>query len=89
MTQTADAELKGDICIGLMQDVVVGKPRDGDDRVVWLLDHQRFDKALSVLETDKGLKKSTHAQVPIPIQPQHLTSVSTAFILSMLQVGHS
>ena len=41
----------------------MGKPRDGDDRVAWLLDHQRFDKALSVLETDRGLKKSTHAQV--------------------------
>lgn len=47
----------------MLQDVVVGKPRDGDDRVAWLLDHQRFDKALSVLETDRGLKKSTHAQV--------------------------
>ena len=46
-----------------VQDVVVGKPRDGDDRVAWLLDHQRFNKALSVLETDRGLKKSTHAQV--------------------------
>jgi hypothetical protein len=57
------------MCICLLQDVVVGKPRDGDDRVAWLLDHQRFDKALSVLETDKGLKKSTHAQVLVPAQP--------------------
>jgi len=47
----------------VLQDVVVGKPRDGDDRVAWLLDHQRFDAALSVLETDTGLKKSTHTQV--------------------------
>ena len=43
----------------------MGKPRDGDDRVAWLLEHQRFDKALSVLETDRGLKKSTHTQVAI------------------------
>ena len=45
------------------QDVVVGRPRDGDDRVAWLLDHGRFDKALSVLDTDRGLKASTHEQV--------------------------
>jgi len=53
----------------VLQDVVVGKPRDGDDRVAWLLDHQRFDAALSVLETDKGLKKSTHAQVMASFLP--------------------
>ena len=53
----------------MMQDVVVGKPRDGDDRVAWLLDHRRFDKALSVLETDRGLKKSTHAQVTASCTP--------------------
>ena len=56
-------------CGSMMQDVVVGKPRDGDDRVAWLLDHQRFDKALSVLETDRGLKKSTHAQVTAAFKP--------------------
>ncbi len=44
------------------QDVVVGRPRDGDDRVAWLLDHGRFDKALAVLDTDRGLKASTHEQ---------------------------
>lgn len=48
----------------MVQDVVVGRPRDGDDRVAWLLDHRRFDKALAVLETDRGLKPSTHEQVP-------------------------
>jgi hypothetical protein len=47
------------------QDVVVGRPRDGDDRVAWLLDHHRFDKALAVLESDRGLKASTHEQVPL------------------------
>ncbi len=44
------------------QDVVVGRPRDGDDRVAWLLDHKRFDKALAVLDTNRGLKASTHEQ---------------------------
>ena len=47
----------------------MGKPRDGDDRVAWLLDHQRFDKALSVLETDRGLKKTTHTQVTAACTP--------------------
>ena len=51
----------------------MGKPRDGDDRVAWLLDHQRFDKALSVLETDRGLKKSTHAQVMASCVPWMLS----------------
>lgn len=41
----------------------MGRPRDGDDRVAWLLDHKRFDKALAVLDTDRGLKASTHEQV--------------------------
>ncbi len=41
----------------------MGRPRDGDDRVAWLLDHKHFDKALAVLETDRGLKASTHEQV--------------------------
>ncbi|BDA42740.1 Vacuolar protein sorting-associated protein 41 homolog [Coccomyxa sp. Obi] len=45
------------------KDVVVGRPRDGDDRVAWLLDHKRFDKALAVLDTNRGLKASTHEQV--------------------------
>lgn len=41
----------------------MGRPRDGDDRVAWLLDHKRFDKALAVLDTDRGLKASTHEEV--------------------------
>lgn len=44
----------------------MGRPRDGDDRVAWLLDHRRFDKALAVVETDRGLKASTHEQVRHP-----------------------
>ena len=50
----------------------MGRPRDGDDRVAWLLDHGRFDKALSVLETDRGLKASTHEQVPLTYIPRSL-----------------
>ncbi len=44
------------------QDVVVGRPRDGDDRVAWLLDHGHFTAALGVLEADRGLRPATHQQ---------------------------
>ena len=45
------------------QDVVVGRPRDGDDRVAWLLEHGRYDKALAVCESTRGLKPATHEKV--------------------------
>ena len=51
------------MCQTLLQDIVVGRPRDGDDRVAWLLEHRRFDKALEILETDKTLRPATHQQV--------------------------
>jgi hypothetical protein len=41
----------------------VGRPRDGDDRVAWLLQHGRFDKALAVCEATRGLKPATHEKV--------------------------
>ena len=47
------------------QDVVVGRPRDGDDRVAWLLDHGHFMAALDVLEADRGLRPATHQQAPL------------------------
>ena len=41
----------------------MGRPRDGDDRVIWLVEHARFEQALQVLETDKSLKTSSHQKV--------------------------
>ena len=46
------------------QDIVVGRPRDGDDRVNWLIEHARFEEALKVLDTDGSLKSSSHQKVP-------------------------
>ncbi len=40
----------------------MGRPRDGDDRVAWLLDHGHFTAALGVLEADRGLRPTTHQQ---------------------------
>ena len=40
----------------------MGRPRDGDDRVAWLLDHGHFTAALDVLEADRGLRRETHQQ---------------------------
>ena len=45
------------------QDVVVGRPRDGDDRVAWLLDHKRFTHALRVVESDPTLRPATLNEV--------------------------
>ena len=44
----------------------MGRPRDGDDRVAWLLDHGHFTAALDVLEADRGLRRETHQQARFP-----------------------
>lgn len=44
----------------------MGRPRDGDDRVAWLLDHGHFTAALDVLEADRGLRRETHQQARSP-----------------------
>ena len=42
------------------KDIVVGKPRDTDDRIDWLLQHLRFAEALVAAEGDRaGLKRHT------------------------------
>jgi hypothetical protein len=42
------------------KDIVVGKPRDTDDRIDWLLAHERFLEALEAAEGNKkGLKRHT------------------------------
>ena len=36
-----------------MQGLIVGRPRDGADRVAWLVQRQRYAEALSVAEQDR------------------------------------
>jgi hypothetical protein len=43
--------------------VVVGRPRDGDDRVAWLLQRRRFREALTIASTDRSLRKHNRQQV--------------------------
>ena len=42
------------------RDIVVGKPRDTDDRIDWLLQHDRFSEALAEAEAgSRGLRRHT------------------------------
>ena len=45
-----------------MQEIIVGRPRDGSDRVTWLLDHSRFEQALNIIESDVTLSQATREQ---------------------------
>lgn len=45
-----------------MQEIIVGRPRDGSDRVTWLLDHSRFEQALDIIESDVTLSQATREQ---------------------------
>lgn len=40
----------------------MGRPRDGDDRVTWLLEHQKFAQALAIVESDPSLRPATREQ---------------------------
>jgi len=53
----------------LEQDIVVGRPRDGDDRVDWLIEHTRFEQALEVLDTDTSLKPSSPQKASLGSSP--------------------
>lgn len=44
----------------------MGRPRDGDDRVAWLLQRRRFREALAIASTDRSLRKHSRPQVPLP-----------------------
>ena len=46
----------------MVQDIIVGRPRDGDDRIAWLLEHQRFQRALDIIEKEPTLRAATRAQ---------------------------
>ncbi|CAN7997626.1 unnamed protein product [Ixodes hexagonus] len=41
------------------KDVVLAKPRDEDDHLAWLLDHQRFEEALTAAMCSRNLKRHT------------------------------
>ena len=46
-----------------LQEIIVSRPRDGCDRVTWLLEHARYEQALDIIETDATLTQSTREQV--------------------------
>uniref|UniRef100_T1JD77 Vps41 beta-propeller domain-containing protein n=1 Tax=Strigamia maritima TaxID=126957 RepID=T1JD77_STRMM len=46
------------------KDIIVAKPRDEDDHVAWLIEHKKFEKAMTaVKENEKLLKKHTLVEV--------------------------
>ena len=45
-----------------LQEIIVGRPRDGSDRVSWLLEHSRFEQALDIIESDVTLSQATREQ---------------------------
>ena len=49
-------------CCACLQEIIVGRPRDGSDRVTWLLEHSRFEQALNIIESDVTLSQATREQ---------------------------
>lgn len=49
------------------KDIVVASPYDIDDRVNWLMEHRRYEKAMLILE-EAGGKTSKHSVVTVGIQ---------------------
>ena len=49
-----------------VQDLVIGRPRDSEDRIDWQIEHARFEEALDLAEKDISLKVSTHQKVSFP-----------------------
>ncbi|CAL4184393.1 unnamed protein product, partial [Meganyctiphanes norvegica] len=45
------------------QDVVLAKPRDADDRVQWLLQHNRYSEALEVVKNCRDVQKYNYVSV--------------------------
>jgi cytosine/adenosine deaminase-related metal-dependent hydrolase len=50
------------------QDIIVGRPRDGNDRVAWLGDRGRYAEALSVAEEDRS-GADTHTHCSLRLKP--------------------
>jgi hypothetical protein len=59
----------------------VGRPRDGDDRVAWLLQRRRFREALAIASTDRSLRKHNRQQV-VPLRLSESARVSCALASS-------
>ncbi|CAH3999461.1 vacuolar protein sorting-associated protein 41 homolog [Pieris brassicae] len=49
------------------KDIVIASPYDIDDRVSWLIDHGRYEKAITVLE-EAGGRTSKHSVVTVGVQ---------------------
>eukprot|EP00192_Tetraselmis_astigmatica_P002353 CAMPEP_0117695968 /NCGR_PEP_ID=MMETSP0804-20121206/28429_1 /TAXON_ID=1074897 /ORGANISM="Tetraselmis astigmatica, Strain CCMP880" /LENGTH=974 /DNA_ID=CAMNT_0005510089 /DNA_START=546 /DNA_END=3468 /DNA_ORIENTATION=+ len=45
------------------KDIVLGRPRDGEDRVTWMLKKKRFDEALELVEKGEAAKATTRENV--------------------------
>lgn len=41
------------------KDIIVAMPRDEDDHLAWLLEHKKFEEALQVAMSSRGLKRHT------------------------------
>ena len=39
------------------KDLILAKPREQDDHVTWLLEHQQYEEALQVVKNNKNLRK--------------------------------
>lgn len=39
------------------KDLIVAKPREEDDHLTWLLDHQQYEEALEIVKSNKNLRK--------------------------------
>eukprot|EP00191_Tetraselmis_sp_GSL018_P024055 CAMPEP_0177627530 /NCGR_PEP_ID=MMETSP0419_2-20121207/31253_1 /TAXON_ID=582737 /ORGANISM="Tetraselmis sp., Strain GSL018" /LENGTH=661 /DNA_ID=CAMNT_0019128691 /DNA_START=219 /DNA_END=2200 /DNA_ORIENTATION=- len=45
------------------KDIVLGRPRDGEDRVAWMLEKKRFEEALRLLESGEAARETTREKV--------------------------
>lgn len=71
-----------------LQDIVMGRPRDGEDRVSWFLEKKRFEDALALIEHGEAFKDSTRervAQVPPP--PPSAASGARALLTGVSLAG--
>ncbi|CAG2113369.1 unnamed protein product [Medioppia subpectinata] len=58
------------------KDLIVAKPREEDDHVTWLLEHQQYEEALEVVKYNKSLKK------------HNVQSVGSVYLKYLLEQSH-
>ncbi len=56
-----------------LQDIVIGRYRDAQDRIAWLLAHRRFEEALSLAEADRSLPATLY-EAAVQSYLEHLTA---------------